>query len=164
MGVINRKASTMSRRQLPPQIKKVPVLDRKTDKPVVRYQLTVDAGSDPITDRRRQVRRRFKTEREAREELGKITEQAATDTFVPRKAVMLEELCKDWLASLHNARPTTVNAYRYSLAPLRERHGGIVAQKLTRPDLDRLLTDLRDGRHHDSQGSPTPAVVTAVVE
>jgi site-specific recombinase XerC len=64
---------------------------------------------------------------------------------VPRKAVTVEELCADWLASLHNARPTTINAYEYSLAPLRERHGDLPVQKLTRPDLDRLLTDLREG-------------------
>ena len=39
----------MARQQLPPQIKKVEVLDRKTGKTVVRYQLTVDAGmSDNI--------------------------------------------------------------------------------------------------------------------
>jgi integrase len=142
----------MGRQQLPPQIRKLDVADRKTGKTVVRYQLTVDAGSDPITGRRRQVRRRFKTEREAREELGRITEQAATDTFVPRKAETVEQLCADWLASLHNARPTTVNAYRYSLAPLRERHGDLVAQKLTRPDLDRLLTDLREGGTTTAKG------------
>jgi integrase len=135
----------MSRQQLPAQIKKLEVLDRKTGKKVVRYQLTVDAGTDPITGRRRQVRRRFNTEREARDELGKITNQASTDTFVPRKAVTVEQLCEDWLASLHNARATTLNAYRYSVAPLRERHGGLPVQKLTRQDLDRLLRDLRAG-------------------
>ena len=56
----------MSRRQLPPQIRKVTVTDRATAKTVVRYQVTVDAGSDPVTGRRRQVRRRFDTERAAR--------------------------------------------------------------------------------------------------
>ena len=56
----------MSRRQLPPQIRKVTVTDRATAKTVVRYQVTVDAGSDPITGRRRQARRRFDTERAAR--------------------------------------------------------------------------------------------------
>jgi integrase len=130
---------------LPPQIKKIDVLDRKSGKTVVRYQLTVDAGPDLSTGRRQQVRRRFKTEREAREELGKITDQAATSTFVPRKAVTVEELCADWLASLHHARATTVNALIYALAPLRERHGRLPVQRLTRPDLDRLLGDLRDG-------------------
>ena len=48
----------MSRRQLPPQIRKVEVTDRKTRKPVVRYQLTVDAGINPETGSRQQIRRR----------------------------------------------------------------------------------------------------------
>lgn len=140
----------MSRRQLPPQIKKIDVTDRKTGKTVVRYQLTVDAGINPQTGRRQQVRRRFATEKQARDALAEVGQQAATDQFVPRKAVTIEELCADWLTSLHNARATTLNAYRYALAPLRERHGDLAVQKLTRPDLDRLLTDLRDG------GSETP--------
>ena len=41
----------MSRQQLPPQIKKVTVADRKTGKSVVRYQVTVDTGTSPQTGR-----------------------------------------------------------------------------------------------------------------
>ena len=50
------------RQQLPPQIKKIKVVDRRTGKTVVRYQLTVDTGRDPQTGKRRQIRRRFATE------------------------------------------------------------------------------------------------------
>ena len=107
----------------------------------MRYQVTVDAGINPETGKRQQVRRRYATEKLAREALAEIAQQASTDAFVPRKAVTVEELCDDWLASLHNARATTLNAYRFSLAPLRERHGDLPAQKLTRPDLDQLLID-----------------------
>jgi integrase len=64
----------------------------------------------------------------------------------------VEELCNDWLASLHNARATTINAYRFSLAPLRERHGDLAVQKLTRPNLDRLLIELRDGGTKTAKG------------
>ncbi|BCO40590.1 integrase [Mycobacterium paraintracellulare] len=142
----------MTRRQLPPQIKKIDVTDRKTGKTVVRYQLTVDAGINPQTGRRQQVRRRFATEKQARDALAEVGQQAATDQFVPRKAVTVEELCADWLTSLHNARATTLNAYGYALGPLRERHGDMAVQKLTRPDLDRLLTDLRDGGSKTSKG------------
>lgn len=142
----------MSRRQLPPQIKKIEVLDRKSGKTVVRYQLTVDAGINPQTGRRQQVRRRYVTEKKARDALAEVGQQAATDQFVPRKAVTVEELCADWLTSLHNARATTLNAYRYALAPLRERHGDLPVQKLTRPDLDRLLTDLREGGSTTAKG------------
>ncbi len=144
----------MARQQLPPQIKKVDVKNRRTGKVEVRYELVVDAGKDPLTGKRRQVRRRFKTEKEAREGLSKVSHLAVTDAFIPRKTVTVEDLCADWLASLHNARATTVNAYRFSLAPLRERHGDLPAQKLTRPQLDRLLTDLKEGGMKTAKGNP----------
>ena len=147
----------MSRRQLPPQIKKVEVLDRKSSKTVVRYQLTVDAGISSETGKRQQVRRRYATEKQARDALAEITQQVSSDAFVPRKTVTVEDLCADWIASLHNARATTVNAYRFSLAPLRERHGDLPAQKLTRPDLDKLLIALRDGGTATAKGKPRRA-------
>lgn len=40
------------RQQLPPQIKRIKVLDRKTSKSVVRYRLTVDAGTNSETGKR----------------------------------------------------------------------------------------------------------------
>src|SRR5271170_7174232 len=144
--------STMPRQQLPPQIKKIEVTDRTTGKTVVRYQLTLDSGVNPLTGKRQQVRRRYATEKQARDALSEIGQQAATDQFVPRKAVTVEQLCADWLASLHNARATTLNAYRYAVAPLRERHGVLPVQQLTRPQLDRLLTDLRSGGSMTAKG------------
>ncbi len=45
----------MTRRQLPPQIKKIIVADRKTGKPVVRYRVTVDTGVNQQTGRRQQA-------------------------------------------------------------------------------------------------------------
>ena len=142
----------MSRQQLPPQIKKVTTVDRATGKTVVRYQLRVDGGINPATGQRQQVKRRYPTEREARDALAEIAGQATAETFVARKSVTVDTLCGDWLASLHNARATTVNAYRYSLSPLRERHGGLAVQQLTRAHLDQLLTDLRDGGSVTAKG------------
>jgi integrase len=142
----------MSRRQLPPQIKKIEVRDRTTGKTVVRYQVTVDAGENAATGKRQQVRRRYATEKQARDALAEITDQASKGTFVARKAVTIDELCEDWLASLHNARATTINGYAYCLAPLREQHGHLAAQKLSRPDLDKLLIGLRDGGTKTAKG------------
>ena len=142
----------MSRQQLPPQIKKVDVIDRKTGKRVVRYQLTLDSGVNPLTGKRQQIRRRYPTEKQARDALSEIGQQAATGQFVPRKAVTVEELCADWLISLHNARATTINGYAYVLSPLRERHGSLPAQRLTRPDLDDLLAALRTGGTTTAKG------------
>ncbi len=142
----------MTRNQLPPQIRKISVFDRKAGKTVVRYQLRVDGGVNPETGQRQQVKRRFDTEKGARGALAEIGDQASKGMFVARKAVTVDELCEDWIASLHNARATTINAYRYALAPLAERHGDMPVQKLTRPDLDRLLVDLRDGGTKTAKG------------
>jgi hypothetical protein len=57
----------MSRWQLPPQIKKVEILDRETAKTVVRYQLTLNSGVSQLTGKRQQVRRRYATEKQARD-------------------------------------------------------------------------------------------------
>jgi hypothetical protein len=85
----------MTRQQLPPQIKKIEVFDRTTGKTVVRYQVTVDAGINPETGKRQQVRRRYATEKLARDGLADVTAAATTGAFVPRKAVTVEELCED---------------------------------------------------------------------
>lgn len=143
----------MARNQLPPQIRKIEVADRRTGKTVVRYELRVDGGVNPMTGQRQQVKRRFTTEKEARSALGKLTVAASTGTFVARKTVTLEALCADWLSSLHHARATTITHYGYVLAPLRERFGSLPAQKLTRPDLDTLLVDLRDGGTVTAEGN-----------
>jgi integrase len=135
----------MSRQQLPPQIKKVEVADRRSGKPVVRYQLTVDAGKSP-DGRRRQVRRRYETEREARDALAKITGGAVDGTFVARSALTIEQACLDWLAGMHDIEPTTRAAYTHALQPLRARHGDMAVQQLTKTHLDRLVTDLATGK------------------
>jgi integrase len=143
----------MSRQQLPPQIRKIETLDRKTRKPVVRYEVRVDGGVDSATGARQQTRRRFATEKAAREALAEVANQAAAGTFVARKTVMVETLCADWLASLHHVRATTTEDYTYALAPLRERFGNQPVQRLSRQDLDNLLVDLRGGGTVTAKGN-----------
>src|SRR4051794_27951869 len=94
-----QRAAKMARRQLPPQIKKIEVTDRKTGKTVVRYQVTVDAGINPETSKRQQVRRRYATEKQARDALAEVGQQVSAGAFVPRRAVTVATLCDDWLAS-----------------------------------------------------------------
>jgi integrase len=74
------------RRQLPPQIKKLSVTDRRTGKTIVRYQVTVDTGVSPATGRRRQTRRRYSTEKEARAALAEIADATVKGQFVARSA------------------------------------------------------------------------------
>jgi integrase len=135
----------MTRRQLPPQIKRLDVVDRRTGKTVVRYQLTVDAGVNPETGKRQQARRRYATEKLARDALAEVQNGVATGAFVSRSTLTVERACADWLAGRHSIRPTTRAAYEHSLAPLRHRYGDLPVQKLTKADLDALVAELAAG-------------------
>jgi integrase len=142
----------MSRQQLPPQIKKIKVTDHKTGKTVVRYQLRVDGGVNPETGARQQVRRRYASEAEARRALAGIGDQAVTRTFVPRKTVTVNEVVAQYLAGRHNLRASSRSKLAYDLAPLRERHGGLPVQRLTKRHIDELVADLLTGGTKTAKG------------
>ncbi|MFI2232660.1 site-specific integrase [Nocardia testacea] len=126
--------------------------DRRTKKPVVRYEVVADAGRDPETGKRHQIRRRFRTEKEARAALAKFLDEAASGRFVPRKDVTVDEVCGDFLTSLHWGRRTTLAGYEYNLAPVREQFGSLPVQKLTRKHLDDLVAALKSGGTKTAKG------------
>jgi integrase len=153
----------MSRQQLPPQIKKVEVLDRKIGKRVVRYQVTVDAGENPATGKRQQVRRRYASEKQARQALAEITDQSSKGRFVTRKALTVEQMCADYLIGRHNLRDGSRAKLEYDLGPLRERHGDLPVQRLTKAHLDALMDALAAGGTKTAKGrtrKPWSAVST----
>jgi integrase len=135
----------MTRQQLPPQIRKVEVLDRKTSKVVVRYELRVGGGVNAATGQRQQVKRRFTTEKEARDALSKIGDDAAHGMFVAKSVLTVEQLCADFLLGRHNLRATALAKLEYDLAPLRERYGAMPVQQLTKAHLDVLVGALVKG-------------------
>jgi hypothetical protein len=142
----------MPRQQLPPQIKKLDVFDRKTGKTVVRYQLTLDSGVNPLTGNRQQVRRRYATEKQARDALAEIGDQSSKGTFVARAALTVEQMCHDFLTGRHNLRPRSAANLEYDLGPLRERHGDMAVQRLTKARLDTLEADLVAGGTKTAKG------------
>jgi len=100
------------RQQLPPQIKKIEVKDRSTGKSVVRYQVTVDAGHDPESGKRRQVRRRFTTEAVARAELAAMQAGVTVGTYVHASKLTVDQACEVWLLSKHSLKPSTLAGHR----------------------------------------------------
>ena len=83
------------RRQLPPQIRRVELARRAGGKPAVRYQLTVDTGS--VDGKRKQLRRRYATEKEARVALAEALGQISAGNYVHPSTVTVEQACADWL-------------------------------------------------------------------
>lgn len=142
----------MTRQQLPPQIKKVSITDRKTGKGVVRYQVTVDTGINAQTGHRQQARRRYATEREARTALAEIADAAAKGNFVSRSTVTVDQMCADYLAGRHKLRESSRAKLEYDLAPLRERYGRVPVQRLSKGQIDALVADLVAGGTKTAKG------------
>jgi integrase len=136
------------RRQLPPQIKRVELAQRDGGRPVVRYQLTVDVGD--VDGKRKQLRKRYATEREARAALDAVRGDVAKGTYVHPTKVTLAEACENWLAAKHSLKPSTLHGHRVNLTAALAEIGDIEVQKLTKRHIDDLVTALRAG------GLPSP--------
>jgi integrase len=141
----------VERRQLPPQIKRIELARRAGGRPVVRYQLTIDVGT--VDRKRKQLRKRYATEREAREALDEIRGEVAKGTYVHPSALTVEEACANWLMSRHGIKPKSKSGYDGVLAPVRAELGQLPVQKLTRGDVDGLVTRLRDGQVARADGT-----------
>jgi integrase len=135
----------MARQQLPPQIRKITIKDRRAGKTVVRYALVVDAGYEQQTGKRRQIRRRFPTEKAARDELAKVLGGVTAGTYVHSTKSTVDQVCKAWLASKHSLKESTLAGHKSKLAALRDELGHVEVQKLSKADLDDLIGRLRRG-------------------
>ena len=129
----------VERRQLPPQIKRVELAQRDGGRAVIRYQLTVVVG---VVDGKR---KRYATEREARAALDAVRGDVAKGAYVHPAKVTLAEACEDWLASKHGLKPSTLHGHRVNLAPALAELGEVEVQKLSKRQLDDLVTALRAG-------------------
>src|SRR5208283_4856192 len=111
------------RQQLPPQIRRVELARRAGSRPAVRYQLTVDTGM--VDGKRKQLRRRYRTEKEARAALAEIQGQVNAGSYVQPSTLTVEQACADWLQSRHKIRPTTAAGYGYVPQPVRGELGDL---------------------------------------
>jgi integrase len=143
------------RRQLPPQIRRIEIKQRGSRKTAVRYQLTVDTGY--VDGKRKQLRRRFTTEQEARKALAEVQGKVGSGTYVQPTTLTVEQACAAWLESRHKIKPTSATGYEYVLQPVRSELGDIPVQKLTRRHIDDVVVKLRNGGLERSNGRPRKA-------
>lgn len=133
----------MSRQQLPPQIRRIELDSRKDGRPVVRYELIIDTGT--VNGRRKQIRRRYKTEQEARRELGKIIDQRSTGTYVHKRAATVAEVVEEWLTGQSGWKPSTWTGHRNRLKPLVTLYGDVPVQALEKSHIAKLMERLETG-------------------
>lgn len=78
-----------------------------------------------MTGKCRQVRRRFRTEKEAREAVSEVLTQASKGTVVARKNLTVAEAVDDFIAARHNLRATSLSKLTYDLAVLKQFYGDV---------------------------------------
>ncbi|ADG99365.1 integrase family protein [Segniliparus rotundus DSM 44985] len=135
----------MTRRQLPPQIKKTTVKNRKTGKDETRYEVVVETGADPRTGRRSQSKRRFATEKEARQHLADTQAKVAQGAYVHKNELTFDQACEDFLNGLHGLKPTTLDGYRFDLAVPRQLLGRLSVQQLAKQHFDNIVRQVQSG-------------------
>jgi len=102
----------------------------------VRYEVVVDFGNDPVTGKRRQRTRSFKTKKEAQIALNSLLNELDEGTAVDRSRQTIAEMMRYWLDTY--ARPNlcskTLEGYEHiSTAHIIPALGAIPIQKFT-PD------------------------------
>jgi integrase len=115
----------------------------------VSWRVRVDMV-DPMTGKRRQPQRTYKTKREAERGLAEWLVEIERGTAVDRSRQTVGELLRDWLQTYaqHHVRPTTLEDYettiRVHIVPAL---GGIPVQKLTPAHLQHFYADKLDAGH-----------------
>ena len=116
-------------------INKITLSDGKT----TRWELITDGPPDPETGKRKQIRRRFLTQKEAKAELSRVRHESNTGTFVAPRKVTLGEYLDTWIAGhVRDLEAATASNYRTALLPVRERLGERELQSIIKKDLDEL--------------------------
>jgi integrase len=137
-----------TRRRLPPGAKWVTLPSGAR-----RVEIVLDAGMNPATGKRRQVRRRFESEAEATKAYARMSSDVSAGVFTTRSTKTIEVVCRDWLAG-RRVRPSTSANYADVLKPLRAAHGAMPVQRLEKAHIDALVTSLAAGGLSMSNGRP----------
>lgn len=132
----------MARQQLPPQITKKIIGTDGKGRDVVRYEVVADIGER--SGKRKQTRKRFRTEAEARAFLDPILGDKARGLHVSPNALTVKDAVRQWL-SAQRIEQKTLDAYTNNLRPLVEQFGDRPIQSVIKDDIEALVKSLIDG-------------------
>lgn len=127
----------MARQQLPPQIKKIQL------KSGPRWEVTVDTGPD--SRRRAQVRRRFKSEKAARNFLNETLLAVSRGEFAQRSTITVKEYIDQYLAGKRRLAESSAARLRDDLHPLTALYGDVKLQNLTAANVATMMDKLTAG-------------------
>lgn len=134
----------MSRQQLPPNIKKVPLPSGGH-----RYEVIVDTGI--VNGKRKQTRRRLDddkrpfTEASARAFLAKVQVQAGDGSYIHKRNTTIKEAADQWITGRTSWRDSTRTGHQNRLKPFLALYGDMPIQDLKKADLETLMARLETG-------------------
>lgn len=108
------------------------------------YKVVVSVGMDSVRGGYRQKSKTVRTFAEAKQAKASIEAQVASGAFVhDRREVTVRGYLTDWLAGkAHSVKPSTAAAYAHHAKPVIALLGDRPMQKVTKADLDRMVTAL----------------------
>ncbi|MDQ3702798.1 MAG: Arm DNA-binding domain-containing protein, partial [Chloroflexota bacterium] len=121
-----------------------------------KYEAVTDGPRDGTTGKRKQVRRRFDTRKQAVAWEASAKSEIDKGTFVVRERVTLDAYLDDWLGGLFKPKPSTVANYRDALKPVRRVIGAKMLQEIVKADVERVVRGMQDGslRVQGRRGEP----------
>lgn len=113
-----------------------------------RWRAIADAGTDPATGKRRQVKRSFASRAAAEQFLRELDDAAASGSFVARDRITFDALCDQWLAAKRaTVRAGTIYGYESALRAYREAIGTVEVQRVTFQQVEAVvLSQVAAGR------------------
>lgn len=108
----------------------------------VRYEVRINTLR--ANGRRSQQKRRFATVEAAVAWHSKITAEVSAGTHIAPSELTVRAACEAWLAG-KRIKPTTHDAYSAALAPVIEKYGDKLVQKITKSDVENLVIELSTG-------------------
>jgi integrase len=120
------------------------------------WQVRVDLGPDPVTGKRRQGSKTFRTRKEAEIELARWLREIDTGTALDPSRMTFGEFLDHWLEEhlRHRLRPSTFNSYRAQVRlHIRPVLGGTPMQKLQPMQIQALYAAKLTGERADGRES-----------
>lgn len=128
--------------------------------------VTVDVGTDPVTGKRKQLRRRgFKTRKLAEAALARILNEASQGTYAEPSDEPLGRFLEEWLAAVRTTvRASTWAGYAQKLrTQVEPRLGRLPLRAVDAPRLNTLYADLlTSGRRNGAGGGLSARSVVSV--
>ncbi|WND56477.1 hypothetical protein NWT09_29280 [Mycolicibacterium sp. jd] len=110
----------------------------------VRYDARINATLPG--GKRLQNRKRVTTLDAAKDWHSTTTAELAAGTHVVANDLTVQQAVEQWLAAkAARVKPTTADAYTAAPTPVVARYGDVLAQKITKHDVETLITELRTG-------------------